>query len=306
MIRIFILPVYAVFVWTALLNLAAAQELEPRRWSHVPIDTNFIGVGYVYTSGDIFFDPVLRIEDATASINTVSATYLRSFDWSGKTARLDVRMPYQKAVWKGILDGSPAKAVREGVDDPRIRLSVNFIGAPALKGKEYQAYRASHTTNTVVGAALAVTLPLGQYKEDKLLNLGQNRFIIRPQIGAVHTRGPWSFELTGSVFFYTDNDEFFNGNKLEQKPLLALQTHIIRSFRRGIWASLSAGAVRAGETTINGEQKKDTKEDFLYALSAGLPVTRTASVKIAYVRGRTGTNLGSDTDNIGIGFIKAF
>ncbi|MEN8711079.1 MAG: transporter [Arenicellales bacterium] len=306
MIRIFILPVYAVFVWTALLNLAAAQELEPRRWSHVPIDTNFIGVGYVYTSGDIFFDPVLRIEDATASINTVSATYLRSFDWSGKTARLDVRVPYQKAVWKGILDGSPAKAVREGVDDPRIRLSVNFIGAPALKGKEYQAYRASHTTNTVVGAALAVTLPLGQYKEDKLLNLGQNRFIIRPQIGAVHTRGPWSFELTGSVFFYTDNDEFFNGNKLEQKPLLALQTHIIRSFRRGIWASLSAGAVRAGETTINGEQKKDTKEDFLYALSAGLPVTRTASVKIAYVRGRTGTNLGSDTDNIGIGFIKAF
>src|SRR5210317_1553165 len=119
MIRIFILPVYAVFVWAALLNLAAAQELEPRRWSHVPIDTNFIGVGYVYTSGDIFFDPVLRIEDATASINTVSATYLRSFDWSGKTARLDIRVPYQKAVWKGLLDGSPAKAVREGMDDPR-------------------------------------------------------------------------------------------------------------------------------------------------------------------------------------------
>jgi hypothetical protein len=306
MIRIFKLPVYAVFVWTALLNLAAAQELEPRRWSHIPIDTNFIGVGYVNTSGDISFDPVLRIEDATASINTVSATYLRSFGWSGKTARVDVRLPYQKAVWKGLLDGSPAKAVREGVDDPRIRLSVNFIGAPALKGKEYQAYRASHTTSTVVGAALAVTLPLGQYKEDKLLNLGQNRFIIRPQIGAVHTRGPWSFELTGSAFFYTDNDEFWNGNKLEQKPLLALQAHVIRSFQRGIWASLSAGAVRAGETTINGEEKNDTKEDFLYALSAGLPVTRTASVKIAYARGRTGRNIGSDSDNIGIGLIKAF
>jgi hypothetical protein len=122
----------------------------------------------------------------------------------------------------------------------------------------------------------------------------------------VHTRGPWSFELTGSVFFYTDNDEFFNGNKLEQKPLLALQAHIIRSFRRGIWASLSAGAVRAGETTINEEQKNDSKEDFLYALSAGFPVSRTASVKLAYLRGRTGKNLGSDTDNIGIGFIKAF
>jgi len=297
---------YAVLAWVALLNTSSAQELEPRRWSHVPVDTNFIGVGYVYTSGDIFFDPVLRIEDATASINTVAATYLRSFDWSGKTARVDVRVPYQKVVWKGLLDGSPAKAVREGIDDPRIRLSVNFIGAPALTGKEYRAYHASHTTNTVIGAALAVTLPLGQYKADKLLNLGQNRFVIRPQIGAVHTRGPWSFELTGSVFFYTNNDEFFNGNKLEQKPLLALQAHVIYTFPHGIWTSLSAGAVRAGETTINGEDKEDDKEDFLYALSAGFPVSLTSSVKIAYVRGRTGNNLGSDTDNIGIGYIKAF
>jgi hypothetical protein len=306
MMQLFKLPVFAVLVWTALLNISVAQELEPRRWSHVPVDMNFIGIGYINTSGDVSFDPVLRIEDATADINTVSATYLRSFGWSGKTARVDVRVPYQKAVWKGLLDGSPAKAVREGADDPRIRLSVNFIGAPALKGKEYQAYRATNTTNTVVGAALAVTLPLGQYKEDKLLNLGQNRFIIRPQIGAVHTRGPWSFELSGSAFLYTDNDEFFNGSKLEQKPLLALQAHVIRSFRRGIWASLSAGAVRAGETTINGEEKDDTKEDFLYALSAGLPVSPTTSVKIVYVRGRTGRNVGSDTDNIGIGFIKAF
>jgi len=306
MMKISRLALYAVLAWAALLNAAAAQELEPRRWSHVPVDKNFIGVGYINTSGDIFFDPVLRIEDATASINTVAATYLRSFDWSGKTARLDIRVPYQKAVWKGLLDGSAAKAVREGMDDPRIRLSVNFIGAPALKGKEYQAYRASHKTNTVVGAALAVTLPLGQYKEDKLLNLGQNRFIIRPQIGAVHTHGPWSFELTGSAFFYTDNDEFYNGNKLEQKPLLAVQAHIIRSFRRGIWASLSAGAVRAGETTINGEDKDDDKEDFLYAISTGVPLSRTTSIKIAYVRGRTGNNVGSDSDNIGIGFIKAF
>lgn len=300
------IALYAVLAWTALLNASSAQELEPRRWSHVPVDTNFFGFGYVNTSGDISFDPVLQIEEATASINTVMATYLRSFDWSGKTARVDVRVPYQKATWKGLLEGQPAKALREGFGDPRIRLSVNFIGAPALKGKEFQAYRTSHPTNTVVGAALAVSLPLGQYYEDKLLNLGQNRFIFRPQIGAVHTRGPWSFELTGSAFIYTENDEFWNGNKRGQDPLFALQTHIIRSFSRGIWASISAGAVRAGESTINGVEKDDSKEDFLYALSAGMPVTRTSSIKIAYARGRTGKNVGSDADNIAIGYIKAF
>ena len=297
---------YAALVWTALLTVSSAQELEPRRWAHVPIDTNFIGVGYIRTDGDILFNPVLRIEDATANINSVIATYLRSFNWSGKTARFDARVPYQKATWKGLLDGVPAKAVREGLADPRIRISVNFIGAPALKGREFQAYRASHATNTVVGAALAISLPLGEYKDDKLLNLGQNRFIVRPQIGAVHTRGPWSFELTGSAFFYTDNDEFWNGNKLEQEPLFALQTHIIRNFKRGIWASISAGAVRAGQSIVNGEKKHDQKEDFLYALSAGLPVSRISSMKIAYARGRTHQNVGSDTDNIAVAYIRTF
>ena len=76
---------------------------------------------------------------------------------------------------------------RHGFDDPRLRLSVNFIGAPALKGKAYQAYRAAHPVNTVVGAALAVRLPLGEYKKDKLLNLGENRFVFRPQLGFVLT-----------------------------------------------------------------------------------------------------------------------
>ena len=291
---------------TTLLDAAYAQELEPRRWAHVPVDTNFIGVGYVRTDGDVLFDPVLRIEDTTATIHTFAASYLRSFEWAGRTARIDISVPYQQARWVGLLDGAPASVEREGLGDPRLRLSVNFFGAPALKGKAYQAYRAANTTNTVAGAALAVTLPLGEYLDDKLLNLGQNRFIIRPQVGVVHTRGPWSFELTGSVFFFTDNNEFWNGNKREQDPLLALQTHVIYSFPNTIWTSLSAGAVRAGESSINGEEKNDQKEDFLYALSAGMPISRTTSIKIAYARGRTRQNVGSDADNIAFAFIHAF
>ena len=73
----------------------------------------------------------------------------------------------------------------------------------------------------MVGAAIAVGLPLGQYTSERLINLGTNRWTIRPQIGVVHSRGPWSFELTGSVFFYTDNSEFWMDTQLEQEPLWA-------------------------------------------------------------------------------------
>jgi len=69
MINIYRLPLYVVLTRTALINVSSAQELEPRRWAHVPVDTNYFGVGYVKTDGDVLFDPVLRIEYTTVNIN---------------------------------------------------------------------------------------------------------------------------------------------------------------------------------------------------------------------------------------------
>lgn len=31
-----------------------AQDLEPRRWSHLPTDQNIVGLGYGYTEANIF------------------------------------------------------------------------------------------------------------------------------------------------------------------------------------------------------------------------------------------------------------
>ena len=51
---------------------ADAQELEPRRWSHLPIDTNFVGLAYASTEADIAFDPVLKVEGATLDLQTTA------------------------------------------------------------------------------------------------------------------------------------------------------------------------------------------------------------------------------------------
>jgi hypothetical protein len=144
---------------------------------------NILGLGFVYTDGDIAFDPVLELEDVTVEQKMAVVSYLRAFDLFNKSARFDVRLPYKDAQWEGRLAGVPGTADRKGPGDPRLRLSVNFIGAPALKGKAYQTFRASNPVNTVVGAALSVTLPFGDYNDERLLNLGQNRLIFRPQLG---------------------------------------------------------------------------------------------------------------------------
>jgi len=285
------------------LGQALAQDLEPRRWTPLPSGLNVIGVGYVRTQGDVFFDPVLQIEDAEVDGHTVVLSYVHSFLVGKKLARFDMLLPWQNMRWTGLLDGAPATASRVGLADPWVRLSVILAGAPASGGSQDHSAK----SNTVIGAAIAAQIPLGEYLDDRLLNLGQNRVVIRPQIGVLHTRGKWSYELTGSVFFYGNNDDFFGGSKLEKDPLYAVQAHIIRVFDKpGYWLALSAGYGRGGQATVDGIAKDNSKRLFLSALAFGVPVRKNQGVKFAYIRQRTNTSNDADTDSLAIAWSVLF
>ncbi len=75
--------------------VAEAQELEPRRWNHLPTGTNFIGGGYSYTEGDLSFDPVLKIDDAEVELHTMALKYIRTCEVFGLSARVDLANAYQ-------------------------------------------------------------------------------------------------------------------------------------------------------------------------------------------------------------------
>lgn len=283
-----------------------AQDIEPRRWSHLPSNYSVLGGGFATTRGDVLFDPVLRIEDAKMELHAAVVSYVHAFAWLGKSARLDFTVPYVQGRWAGLLDGEFVSVRRNGIADPTIRLSINLYGAPVLKGKEFAQYYAGRTRNTVVGAAIAVGLPLGQYTSERLINLGTNRWTIRPQIGVVHSRGPWSFELTGSVFFYTDNTEFWMGTHLEQEPLWALQAHLIKTFDRDIWVSLSGGYGWGAKAKVNGQEKDNRNGNQVWALSLGIPINRQQSIKLSYVNFETQRVTGIKSDTFVLGYSYAW
>jgi hypothetical protein len=113
--------------------------------------------------------------------------------------------------------------------------------------------------------------------------------------------------LTGSTFLYGDNDEFSGGSTLKQDPLYALQTHLIRTFNKpGYWAALSAGYAWNGASTVDGNRKDDSRRLFLSALAVGVPIGKTQGMQFAYVRSRTNTDKGSDTDSLAIGWSHRF
>ncbi|MEN8132157.1 MAG: transporter [Pseudomonadota bacterium] len=284
--------------FAGLMHPCFALEPEPRLWNHLPMGTNFAGVGYVYTQADIFIDPVILLEDVELESQTWAGKYIRSFELFDKSARIDVTQAYKTAEWTGLLDGVSASTSRSGWSDTFLRLAVNLYGAPPLSGKAYAAYRAKVAIETIVGMGLVVRLPTGEYMEDRLINLGQNRIAFRPQLGVIHNRGKWSAEVTGEAAFYTDNDEFFNGNTLAQEPLYVIHGHLNYTFRPGLWMGVSFGYDYGGETTVNGIDKDDQQQDIAWAFSFAFPLSPHAGIKVAYVGARTQESVGLDSDSL--------
>lgn len=287
-------------------SVARGQDLEPRRWTLLPVGTNVFGVGYGYTSGDLAFDPVLRIEDVEFDLHTASLAFSRYFGLFGETARFDALVPFQSGQWKGLVDGEATSVRRDGMADPIFRFSYSFLGAPAIEPQDFAEYRQENPVSTALGAAVELKVPWGEYMDDKLINLGQNRFAIAPQVGLLHTHEDWSFELTAATFFYTQNDDFFGGNELDQDPLFALQTHVVKVFDNGLWLSCGAAYGWGGESSVNGENLDDDRRNLLYGAAFGSALFDNQSIRIGYVRANTLTDIGGDSHTFYVGWSIRF
>ena len=276
---------------------ATAQDLEPRRWTHLPTGTNNLALGYAGQEADIHFNPLIGITDGSADINAWLGRYSHAFDWAGRTARVDIMLPYISGNWKGLVDGEPgSRTIRNG-GDPKLRLSMIFYGAPALQGREFRTFLAENPVRTTVGASVAVSLPLGSYDEDELINIGRNRYALRPQVGMLHQRGPWSLELTGSVFLFSDNTEFIDSTTLSQKPIWALQGHVTRSFESGFWIGAGVSYAAGGKVDLDTNRLEYEVDNGLWNLVGSYRITDRHSVMLAWQQGRTQVDVGTDTDS---------
>ena len=285
---------------------ACAQDIEPRRWSPIPLGTHILGAGYSYTSGDVFFDPLLQAENVKVRAHSLVVKYVQPIRIGKKLGTVSMLIPFSSGDWDGFLSGVPTGINRTGFADPRFRFSVLLAGPPAGNASEVQQYRLENTTDTSVGVSLAISVPLGEYFADKLINLGSNRFIFRPQVGMIHYWGKWSFELTGSVFLYTRNPDFFNETRRDQRPTFALQSHLVKQLRKGGWLSLGAGYGLGGESLINRQPNGDFRSNLLASASYSLMIAKRQGLKFTYIRAEALEDIGSDTNNFILAWFISF
>ena len=285
-------------VGTLLLLVASAphaQDLEPRLYANAPVGLNFAIAGYAYTTGGVAVDPAVPLDNAQLDVHSAVMAYAHSFAALGRSAKFDVIGSY--ATLSGSADVAGQRQTRDvsGWADPRVRLSLNLHGAPALDLREFRAYR----QDLIVGVSLTAWVPVGQYDEERLVNIGTNRWSLKPEIGVSQAVGPWVLELIGAAQFYEGNDDFFPDHTREQDPVYSVQGGGIRVFSSGAWLALFATYFSGGRTTVDGIRGTDFKENSRIGLTLSLPVNRNNSMKL-YANTGVSTRTGSDFDAVGI------
>ena len=109
-------------------------------------------------------------------------------------------MPYTWLDGTALYLGDPVARTVNGFQDPVVRVSMNFLGAPALTAEEFARYE----QDLIVGASLQVSVPVGQYDATRLVNLGTNRWFVKPEIGVSKAIGRWTFEGKAAATLFTD------------------------------------------------------------------------------------------------------
>ena len=273
----------------SLATLASAQELEPRSYSPSPVGANFIVAGYGRSDGQVTFDAASPISDARATINIATVGYSRVFGLAGRQASLSAIVPYTWGDASGNVGETSHAITRSGLGDLRMKFSVLLVGGPALSRKAF----AARTPAPIVGVSLVAVAPTGEYLPDKLINIGANRWALKPEIGVAYPMGRWQADLYAGVWLYGDNDDFFGGRTRKRDPMGTFQAHLSYTVRPGLWVALNSTYYRGGATQVDGLRDPNSQSSARLGLIVSAPVSRTESVQLGYSKGAM-TRIGGD------------
>ncbi|BCS32292.1 hypothetical protein TBR22_A15020 [Luteitalea sp. TBR-22] len=291
-----------VALWSFLLaaGAATAQDLEPKAYAASPTDAGFVVVAVSRLAGGLVFDPTVPLTDvkATFGIGTIAGGY--TFGLLGKLALVTAAVPIASGELTGFLNDDARSTYRNGLADARFKLSVNLRGNDAMRASAF----AKAPRRTIVGTSLTVAAPTGEYDGAKLINIGTNRWAVKPELGVAVPAGRWDVDAYAGVWLFTANGDFFpGGQRRTQEPVLAVQAHVGYTFRPRLWLAVDTTWYGGGQARVEGGAPGTGLNNSRLGATLSLPVGRSQSLKVAYSSG-VSVRTGTDFDTLSVGWQK--
>ena len=233
------------------------QDLAPRAYVITPVRSNAVTLTYSFYDGGVNFNGAVPITNATGTFSVPVFSLYHSFNFFGRSANVVASLPYGVGTFQGELVGTHRQIYRSGLVDLTARFSVNLMGGPAMKPKEFAKWK----QKVLLGASLRVIAPTGQYDPTKIVNWGINRWAFKPEFGYSERWGNWVLDAYAGVWFYTTNEAFGPvGKPQNESPIGSFEGHFSHDFKPGTWASLDGNFWWGGTTSLSGIRNLATRQ----------------------------------------------
>ncbi|NWC95614.1 MULTISPECIES: transporter [unclassified Pseudomonas] len=260
-----------------------------RDWQNTPKDLNLVFGYYNRVDTNTPIDTTLPITGLSLNADLYLFRYARSFDIDGRNTAIQFIQPYAdvSASFDNAQFFSGTKH-NGGMGDTQVVFAHNIFGGPALSAEEFASWK----PETFLTGALWVTMPTGDYDKDRIINIGSNRWVFKPELAFGTPIGPTWLEINTYVSLFGANKDYHGDSKLDQKPLYAIEGHYSYTINRALWVSLDATYNRGGESKIDGDWQDNKQENGLLGASLGFMLSPQFGGLIAYndtVSERTGS-----------------
>jgi hypothetical protein len=171
-----------------------------------------------------------------------------------------------------------------GFGDPNSQLTVNLFGTPPLKSNvDLLNYEPTWTADF----AGLLAFPIGAYEDDRLVNLGQNRWYGRLALPLKYHFGVFapgrmsSFEVMPSVWLFGENDDFL-GRKLENDPLWSVEAHLTHDFTTTFYGSLDLLYQNGFRSRVDGNSVGEKLEIGNIGFTLNYQVSGNAGIRTSF------------------------
>jgi hypothetical protein len=287
----------AVATWSW--SILWAQDLSPRAYIITPLHSNAITVTYAYYSGSFLFGGAAPITGATGTYSVPVATYFHSFNFFGRSANVNLALPYAIGTFQGNVIGSQQQIYRSGLLDVASRISVNLKGGPAMPVQQFVKWK----QKTILGVSLRVVAPIGQYDPTKLVNWGGNRWAFKPEFGYSRRWGNWLLDGYAGAWLYTTNPQYYSAQgprPQTERPIGLFEAHLSYDFKPRLWFSLDGNFWAGGLVSVNGVANPVTRQkSSCIGATASLPISKHQSIKFGY-NNDAYTRYGNSFQNVSV------
>jgi hypothetical protein len=260
---------------------AWAQFTDAHSYDNAPVGTNQIELSYANVRANSSIDTSLIISGAKLNVNQGMISYTRYFGLFNRTMWVEAGVPI--AGLSGSVSATEIRGSTNGAGDSSLQAAMLLKGAPPLTVEQFENYKPT----TTLGVSFTLTAPSGQYDANKILNLGSDRWLFKPEIALSHPFGPeqkWQLDTYANVYFYTDNTSYRGREILHQQPLPGLEGHLSYSFNNNIWLSVDTRYSARATTFVNGVDQNNGQHNFILGSEMNVSINARNSLLFEFAK----------------------